>query len=224
MSVWPIHTETTVQTPRKPYTTIVEETEFEIEPIKNSRFIAHASPASSDADAMSFVERIRQHYPDARHHCWAYQLREPERVRFSDDGEPGGSAGKPMLSPLQGREIFDIVVVVVRYFGGTKLGVGGLMRAYGGAVAQLLDRAELKTVTPTLPLWLSYDYADTAAVEAALASLQLVPADTRYGEAVDVCLQVPDAEVLALYRTLQTQAGGRIRLTLPDALSSEADL
>lgn len=210
-----------MQTLRQPFITLSEAIEFEIEPIKHSRFIAHAQAVNSDETAMAFIESIKVRYPDGRHHCWAYQLRESGRVRFSDDGEPGGSAGRPMLSQLQGREVFDIVVVVVRYFGGTKLGVGGLMRAYGGAVAQLLDRAELKTVTPTLPLWLAYDYSDTSAVEAVLAELKWGASETNYGERVELCLQVPDSEILALYKTLQTQAGGRIHLSLPDGFSSE---
>ncbi|WP_181389687.1 IMPACT family protein [Leucothrix pacifica] len=210
-----------MQSLRKPYTTIAETFEFEIEPIKHSRFIAHAQAVGTDEEAaMVFIESIRQRYPDARHHCWAYQLREAERVRFSDDGEPGGSAGRPMLSQLQGREVFDIIVVVVRYFGGTKLGVGGLMRAYGGAVAQLLDRAPLRTVIPTLPLWLEYDYSDTSSVEAMFADMKLQSSETNYGEAVSVCLQVPDADILDLYDRLKTQVGGRIRLMLPDGLEA----
>lgn len=210
-----------MQALRKPYTTIAEAFEFEIEPIKHSRFIAHAEAVTSDEAAMTFIESIRQLYPDAGHHCWAYQLREAGRVRFSDDGEPGGSAGRPMLSQIQGREVFDCVVVVVRYFGGTKLGVGGLMRAYGGAVAQILDRVPLKTVTPTLPLWLEYDYSDTSSVEATFAELKLQASETNYGETVCACLQVPDSEILELHNTLKTQVGGRIRLTLPDDLLAD---
>lgn len=205
-----------MQVLRQPFLTIAEPIDFEIEPIKHSRFIAYAAPVSTEEAALAFVETVREQYPDARHHCWAFQLREGQRVRFSDDGEPGGSAGRPMLSQLQGREVFNLVVVVVRYFGGTKLGVGGLMRAYGGAVAQLLDRAMLQTVTPTLPLWLSYAYADTSAVDAALAELQQTATETRYGERVELCLQVPDAEIRTLFEALKTQAGGRIRLTMPD--------
>lgn len=211
-----------MQALRKPFTTIADAFEFEIEPIKHSRFIAHAEAVSSDEAAIAFVESIRQLYPDARHHCWAYQLREAGRVRFSDDGEPGGSAGRPMLSQIQGREVFDCVVVVVRYFGGTKLGVGGLMRAYGGAVAQLLDRAPLKEITPTLPLWLEYDYSDTSSVEATFADLKLQASETNYGATVSACLQVPDSEILDLYNILKTQVGGRICLTLPDTMATDS--
>jgi uncharacterized YigZ family protein len=167
---------------------------------------------SDETDAQAFIETIRLDQPDARHHCWAYVLREPERIKFSDDGEPGGSAGKPMLMQLQGREVYDLVVVVVRYFGGTKLGVGGLMRAYGGAVGQLLDRATMRTVTPSLPLWLEYDYVDTTKVDMALAALELVPAETVYAERIKARLQVPDSELKSIADTLKTQASGRIHV------------
>lgn len=200
---------------RLPYLTIAEACSFEIEPIKHSRFIAYAAPVSDEAAAQAFVQLIRTEQPDARHHCWAYVLREPERLKFSDDGEPGGSAGKPMLMQLQGREVYDLAVVVVRYFGGTKLGVGGLMRAYGGAVGQLLDRATLQTVTPSLPLWLEYDYVDTTKVDMALAALALVPAETVYAERIRARLQIPDTERQTTAETLKTQASGRIHI-LPD--------
>lgn len=197
---------------RLPYLTITEPCSFEIDPIKHSRFLAYAAPVSDETDAQAFIETIRFDQPDARHHCWAYVLREPERIKFSDDGEPGGSAGKPMLMQLQGREVYDLVVVVVRYFGGTKLGVGGLMRAYGGAVGQLLDRATMRTVTPSLPLWLEYDYVDTTKVDMALAALELVPSETVYAERIKARLQVPDSELKSIADTLKTQASGRIHV------------
>jgi len=158
---------------RQPYSTLKENFEFEIDPIKNSRFITYAQAVDCDEDALQFVEKIKAITPDARHHCWAYSLRKDSRVRFSDDGEPGGSAGQPILRQLTGRDLYDLVVVVIRYSGGIKLGVGGLMRAYGGAVGQMLDRATFKTVTPKLPLWLEYDYSDTTSVEVSLATLEV---------------------------------------------------
>jgi uncharacterized YigZ family protein len=206
---------------RQPYTTLAEAIEFEIEPIKHSRFIAYAQPVESDEAAMAFIESIRLLAPDARHHCWAYALRQDSRVRFSDDGEPGGSAGQPMLRQVQGRELFDMAVVVIRYFGGTKLGVGGLMRAYGGAVGQLLDRASFKTITPKLPLWLEYDYSDTTSVDMSLSTFDLTASETLYGERVKACLMIADEDVLSVYQSMQTQVGGRITLTLPDELNSE---
>ena len=200
---------------RQPYLTLAEACEFEIEPIKHSRFIAHAVPITDEVVIPDAIGSIKTDAPDAGHHCWAYVLKQPERLKFSDDGEPGGSAGRPMLNQLQGRELYDCLVVVTRYFGGTKLGVGGLMRAYGGAVAQCLDRATLETVTPTLPLWLRYTYTDTSNVESALIGLDLTVAETLYGEYVDARLQIPDQQIIDVYKTLSTQVGGRLVLTLP---------
>ena len=89
------------------------------------------------------------------------------------------------------------------------------MRAYGGAVAQCLDRASIKQVTPTLPLWLRYEYSDTSGVDSALSALELVVSETLYGEQIDVRLQVPDDAIIDVYKTLSTQVGGRLKLTLP---------
>lgn len=204
---------------RQPYLTLSASCEFEIETIKHSRFIAHAVPLTAETSVLDAIHSIKASTPDAGHHCWAYILKQPERLKFSDDGEPGGSAGRPMLNQLQGRELFDCLVVVVRYFGGTKLGVGGLMRAYGGAVAQCLDRAELKTVIPTLPLWLRYDYTDTNQVDAALLALDLSVTETLYGERVDVQLQVADQQIIEIYKVLNTKVGGRLKLTLPKEIA-----
>ena len=209
---------------RQPYLTLSAPCEFEIEPIKHSRFIAHAIPVCDETSVAEALEAIRVDAPDAGHHCWAYVLKQPERLKFSDDGEPGGSAGRPMLNQLQGRDLFDCLVVVTRYFGGTKLGVGGLMRAYGGAVAQCLDRASLKTVTPTLPLWIRYAYDDTSQLEAALLEADLSVAETLYGEFVDVRLEVPDQQLADIHKLLETKVGGRLRLTLQDDTCLQEDL
>lgn len=208
---------------RQPYLTLTDVCEFEIEPIKHSRFIAHAIPVNDEALVADALHSIKVNAPDAGHHCWAYILKQPERLKFSDDGEPGGSAGRPILNQLQGRELFDCLAVVTRYFGGTKLGVGGLMRAYGGAVAQCLDRASLKMVTPTLPLWLRYSYTDTSHVESALLGLGLTVSETLYGECVDARLEVADQQIFQVYKTLTTQVGGRLALTLPAGMAEALD-
>ena len=208
---------------RQPYLTLSKSCEFEIEPIKHSRFIAVAIPTADEMAIPDLINSVRASAPDAGHHCWAYILKQPERLKFSDDGEPGGSAGRPMLNQLQGRELFDCLVVVTRYFGGTKLGVGGLMRAYGGAVAQCLDRASIKTITPTLPLWIRYEYSDTSNVEAALLGLKLEVSETLYGEHIDARLQIPDTEIIDIYQSLSTQVGGRLVMTLPEDVSLAID-
>ncbi len=177
-----------------PYLTLAREAEQEIPAIKGSRFIGFAAPISSDAQALAFVEQIKSCYADARHWCWAYQLREQKCTRFNDDGEPSGSAGKPILAPIVGRELLDCMVVVVRYFGGVKLGVGGLVRAYSQACNAVLDSATIIEITPKVTLILRYSYADTAQVAAALASLHLVEENPVYADCVESTLQVlPDA-------------------------------
>lgn len=106
--------------------------------IKRSRFVAHASPVTGEADTLKFFEQVAD--PAANHNCWAWRV--DGRHRFNDDGEPGGTAGRPILATLEGRDLDGVMVVVTRYFGGIKLGVGGLVRAYGGAAAQCLDQGE----------------------------------------------------------------------------------
>ena len=120
------------------------ETELEV---KKSRFIARANYAESRESAMAFLDQARKDYPDARHHCWAYLIGSPAQpvtMAMSDDGEPSGTAGKPMLNVLQHKDVGDIMVVIIRYFGGIKLGAGGLVRAYSAATQQAIDELETK--------------------------------------------------------------------------------
>ena len=120
-------------TPSYPTPADTVETETEV---KKSRFIARATKAVSREEALAFVEQARSDFPDARHHCWAYLLGNPSSAAtaaMNDDGEPSGTAGKPILNVLQHKGVGDVVVVVIRYFGGIKLGAGGLVRAYSGA-------------------------------------------------------------------------------------------
>ena len=116
--------------------------------VKKSRFIARVVPIESREDALLAVNKAKQDYPDARHHCWAYLLGSPADARsagMSDDGEPAGTAGKPIFNVMQHGLMGDVLVVVIRYFGGIKLGAGGLVRAYGAATQQALE------LTPSQP-------------------------------------------------------------------------
>lgn len=110
--------------------------------IKKSRFIAFATFADSRDSAMKQLAEVKQKYPDARHHCWAYQLGNPKSAvsaAMSDDGEPSGTAGKPILNVLQHKDVGDVMIIVTRYFGGIKLGAGGLVRAYSAAAQLAMD-------------------------------------------------------------------------------------
>ena len=116
--------------------------------IKKSKFHARAGFVDSREAAMVMLEEARARYPDARHHCWAYVLGNPAMptsAAMSDDGEPSGTAGKPILNVLQHKDVGDVMIIVSRYFGGVKLGAGGLVRAYSGAAQQVTESLEIKT-------------------------------------------------------------------------------
>src|SRR5699024_8835114 len=135
--------------------------------IRKSRFIAHAARAASRDEALAVVAAARTDHPEARHHCWAYLLGDPEAASgaaMSDDGEPSGTAGKPILNVIQHKGIGDVVVVVTRYFGGIKLGAGGLVRAYANATEQALAALPLQIHVPHTTVTLVADFAHEQAV------------------------------------------------------------
>lgn len=130
--------------------------------VQGSEFLAFGRPAQSPEEALALLAELRARYPDASHHVWAYRI--GAAYRFSDDGEPGGTAGAPVLRAIQGSGLDRVAVVVVRYFGGTKLGTGGLVRAYGGAAAELLRGAPRLEVLPQVTLRASVPFAAQAAL------------------------------------------------------------
>ncbi len=113
--------------------------------VKKSRFITRAAFADNRADAMNLLAQAKADYPDARHHCWAYQFGNPKSAAsaaMSDDGEPSGTAGKPILNVLQHKNVGDVMIIVIRYFGGIKLGAGGLVRSYSASAQMAMDALE----------------------------------------------------------------------------------
>jgi len=127
-----------------------------------SRFLSFAWPVSSEEEVKEIVANVKKEYFDARHHCYAYRLGpEGESWRANDDGEPSSTAGKPILGQLLSREISDVLIVVVRYFGGTKLGVPGLIRAYRAAASDALDNCEIITKVCTVPVIITFPYPGT---------------------------------------------------------------
>lgn len=125
--------------------------------IKGSRFIARAHPAPDVEAAERVIREISSAHADATHNCWAYRI--GDVYRFSDDGEPGGTAGRPMLEVLSQRGLDRVAAVVTRYYGGTKLGAGGLVRAYGGTLAKALDTATVREVKPRVALRVHVPFA-----------------------------------------------------------------
>lgn len=143
--------------------TLVRTERFEQE-IKKSRFLAQAAPAGSEEEARRFI--AEHSMPDAGHNCWA--LRVGDVYRFSDDGEPGGTAGRPILQAIEGQELDRVAVVVSRWFGGILLGAGGLVRAYGGTAASCLKAAEREPIVDYAILAVACAFADEARIRSSL--------------------------------------------------------
>jgi uncharacterized YigZ family protein len=138
---------------------------------KGSRFLAQLFHAGDEASAEAALEAVRRRHHAATHHCWARRIGEPSSVsdRFDDDGEPSGTAGAPMLAVLAGADLFGVLAVVTRYYGGTKLGTGGLARAYAGAVKQALEETRRRTTWREVTVTIACGWSDVGAVEAVLA-------------------------------------------------------
>ncbi len=132
------------------------------EVVKGSRFIAFVTRVESVQDAVAQLGTVRSQHPDATHNPWAYRIR--AELRGSDDGEPGGTAGRPMVETFQKRELDFVLGVVTRYYGGTKLGAGGLVRAYSGSLAKALDAAGVLAVRETITRTLAAPFSDLGAV------------------------------------------------------------
>lgn len=176
--------------------------------IKKSQFIATCVPIESESDVKEALSRL--HHADATHNCWAWRL--GERYRFSDDGEPGGSAGRPMLSAIDGQSFDGVLAHVVRYFGGIKLGVGGLVRAYGNTVAECLRSAEKKEIVLRAPLKFCVDFSDTYAVYGILEPPKCIKIDETYtADGVQFEVSVEADEVLNYRERLTSLTRARIR-------------
>ncbi|TRX49250.1 YigZ family protein [Corynebacterium guaraldiae] len=185
--------------------------EHEIE-IKRSRFITLIGRATNEAEARALIDAARDRYPDARHHCSAYIYHVDGSnpvERSSDDGEPSGTAGKPMLDVLKGSGLLDICAVVVRYFGGIKLGAGGLVHAYSGAVSETMEQVEHVTRALRELYTVEVSHAEAGRLEAELRNRGVDMVDTAYGQAVTFTVSVEPGgeEKLAATLAALTQGG-----------------
>lgn len=167
------------------YTTVKEFGSAEIVE-KKSRFIANVKPVISEDEAAAYIEEIKKKYWDARHNCYAYQLGERNQIqRYSDDGEPGGTAGMPILDVLRGKDIKNTIVVVTRYFGGTLLGTGGLVRAYSSAAKAGLEAAGLIERIPHIRQYFTVDYTMAGKVQYEVLNGGHILEDTVYTDKVE---------------------------------------
>ncbi|MBD5548209.1 MAG: YigZ family protein [Lachnospiraceae bacterium] len=186
---------------------------------KKSRFIASVAPISSEEEAAAFIDSIRKKYYDARHHCTAFIIgRNRELTRCSDDGEPSGTAGKPILEVLLGAEVTNVVAVVTRYFGGTLLGTGGLVRAYTQAAKEGLQNAGIGIMRYKTEMTIEIDYTDVGKVQYLLGNRKIDISQSRYTEKVEFDIRIPKEEEKSVEKALTeaTAARARIHITGED--------
>lgn len=177
---------------------------------KRSRFIGQVYPVASEEEAFAYLEEIKKKYWDARHHCWAYIIgRNPGSERMSDDGEPAGTAGKPILEVLRGKGLTDVFAVVTRYFGGTLLGTGGLVRAYSGAVSEGLAHAEIITRIRGIKLMIGTDYTGAGKIQYLLGKRQITVLDSVYTDKVAFFVLVPEGGEENLKKELMEASCGQ---------------
>ncbi|MFJ7266854.1 YigZ family protein [Streptomyces sp. NPDC099050] len=195
------------------YVTVAREGVHESE-INRSRFLCALAPAATEREAQEFVARIRKEHPTASHNCYAYVIGADASVqKASDDGEPGGTAGVPMLQMLTRRDIRYAAAVVTRYYGGVKLGAGGLIRAYGGVVGEALDvlgtvtRHRYRLVTVTV------EHQRAGKTENDLRSTGRTVIDVRYGAAVEIEIALPESDLPAFEAWLADSTAGSATLT-----------
>jgi uncharacterized YigZ family protein len=172
--------------------------------IKKSEFIAYAYPVNSREQAMFHVEQLREKYPDARHWCWAYIIGDPDNTTsagFDDDGEPSGTAGRPILGVLQHKSIGNIIIIVVRYFGGIKLGAGGLTRAYAGSAQAAVDQMILQPYVPMTQVQILADFATEAQCRYVVESLEGTIEDVAYSKQVTLTVTIAEVDI----ETLKTE-------------------
>ncbi len=191
------------------FRTVQRPERHEIDKIKGSRFGASLWPLADEGEVAGHLEWLRSQVPGATHHCWAWRLgRDGDRFRVHDDGEPTGSAGRPILQRIDGHGLTDVLLVVSRTFGGTKLGVGGLIAAYGTAAAEVLERAEVRTITVTRRLSVRHPYDRSGAVRGLLAAMNLKPMEAEFSAEVRFVVDVPEGIVEEFLKELRERTAG----------------
>ena len=187
--------------------------------VNKSRFIGYACPCETEEEALAFLKRIREKHRDATHNCYAYVIGANAGImRYSDDGEPGGTAGLPMMEVLKNRGVVNCCVVVTRYFGGVLLGAGGLVRAYTHGCAIALDAAQVSVMEKSVralydvpyPLWDKFNYS--------LQSLPVILENASFQASVDATLLIRERDVEMVCQKLQTLTDGKADYLVEDEL------
>ena len=195
----------------------IEETDDSVETlyeIQKSKFITHLRHVDSEEEAREFITAIKKRYFDARHNCSAYVLGEKaDKQKSNDDGEPGGTAGNPILEAIKKNGLTNIVVVVTRYFGGIKLGAGGLIRAYAHAAALGIEAATTLEMTPFAQLDVAVSYEHLATIEHYMRQNEIRSLEADYAEGVTLHLLIPPADIEKISEDITNLTAGRATLT-----------
>ncbi|EJL6356709.1 YigZ family protein [Vibrio cholerae] len=197
-----------------PYLIPMASVRFE-EEIKKSLFITYLTHTPDLASAKAFVDEIKQRHADARHNCWAFVAGRPENSMLwglSDDGEPSGTAGKPILAQLTGAHIGEITAVVTRYYGGVLLGTGGLVKAYGGGVQQALKRLQTIEKKITTSVHLTLDYAMIPLLHSLMAQFSATEMEAHYNEQVEMVVELEALQSDAFTQALINKSGAKIQV------------
>ncbi|WP_294522321.1 YigZ family protein [uncultured Pseudoflavonifractor sp.] len=188
---------------------------------KRSRFIGQVKPVETEEEARAFVEQVKKKHYDARHNCWCYRLRDGGVERYSDDGEPQGTAGQPMLNVFQREEVTNVVCVVTRYFGGVLLGAGGLVRAYTQSAKDALDAAGISVVRRWVEAAVPCPYSFFDRVKLEVEGHGGVLGETEYAADVTVHALLPEGQVEAFSaRMTELTAGGTAVQILGEAFKA----
>ena len=192
------------------YKTVKKDAFAEIE-IKKSKFIAHIAEIKSEDEEETFIKQTRKKYYDATHNCSAYILNSDRGIRHSsDDGEPSGTAGKPILDVISGAGLSDIIVVVTRYFGGTELGTGGLVRAYSGAAAEVLKNAAVVEITEAKLTEFIIDYGLLPKLQHLCRELGIIIYETEYLEKVKISVLITEDNLGRFFNEVTEMTAGAI--------------
>ena len=183
---------------------------------KRSRFLGRVWPVESEEEARARIEEIRKKHYDARHHCWCYRIREGGVERYSDDGEPQGTAGQPMLNVFQRQEVWNVCCIVTRYFGGVLLGAGGLVRAYTQGAVVALKAAQVVEMLPSCQYLCEVAYPLWDKVQYALKSLPVQLLSSEFTTAVGFTLLIRQTDAQSVLDTLTRVTDGRIETLLEE--------
>lgn len=182
---------------------------------KKSRFIARTCPARTQEEAASFIESVRKRHWDARHNCYAYVCGDNNQIqKYSDDGEPGQTAGRPILDVILASQVHDVCLVVTRYFGGTLLGTGGLVRAYSGAAKKGLNNSKILEKRPGRLVKIETDYAGIGKIQHILGQNQIAVLDSQYTDKAEICAMVPAEMAQRLETEIAEGTNGRAAVEL----------